>query len=437
LIYKRLLIMKKLLVLFFAVLLSSALIFASYAEGGKEKQHITLNAIISSATDIDGDGFLDKTGTLGIKLIVSSPVGYVDLAFSEEEFNDMALTVGDDKSVRTSLGAYSVGAAISIEYYGYPELLEKLFFEASDLSEIKKCLLAACRKNGEDVRDTALTHGNEVYSTYGASAQPELSFSYNAETDGAKLFYNGTEYTVAKKFGIKNTIFITENGNAFPLSELGSKIKGLAEGEMLALFSDVDGNGLFDVMDIKRYADFSPLCTEWNAAAGVKGAALSYVLFDREVRLSAPSGRAFTAKNAEGAGLSMLITNENGGCLFSAPALCYDGQSGEYIRFGAVRNAKISSSEAKGEHIAVTFESGESVLFPSTEMLAEDMEAELFFEVRGAIGSKTVNINSAECSWFASLARIYAENGADTLAGKTATAVFSADGTAIYVNITD
>ena len=429
--------MKKLLVLFFTVLLSSALIFASYAEGGKEKQRIPLNAIISSATDIDGDGFLDKTGTVGIKLMVSSPVGYVDLTFSEEEFNDMALTVGDDKSVSTSLGAYSVGSAISIEYYGYPELIEKLFFEASDLSEIKKCLLAACRKNGEDVRDTAVPRGNEVYSTYGASAQPEIFFSYDTEKDAAKLFYNGTEYTVAKKFGIKNTRFITENGNTFPLSELGSKIKGLAEGEMLALFGDVDGNGLFDIMDIKSYADFSPLCTEWNAAAGVKGAALSYVLFDREVRLSAPSGRIFTAKNAAGAGLSLLIANENGEYLFSAPALCYDGQGAEYVRFGAVRSAKITSAEETAVGVKVIFEGGEEALLPTKQMLAEKMEAKIFFEVRGAIGSKTLTINSQNGSWFESLASFYEQNEAVSLVGKTATAVFAADGTAIYAEITE
>ena len=246
-------------------------------------------------------------------------------------------------------------------------------------------------------------------------------------------------YTVLKKLapGKKNEIYITENGSTVPLSELESKILNPAEGEMTAHFTDVDGDGLFDFMDIKSRAEFAPLSTEWNAPAGMRGAALSYVLFDAEARISAPYGRTFSARYKEGTGLSVLVASDNGELLFSAEALCYDESAREYVPFTAVRNGKITAAENAGGHVKVTFESGETALLPSPEALAGEIEAEIFFRIEEAVGSKTVNRNSAECPWFGTLAQIYAEGGAEALAGKTATAVFAADGTAIYAEITE
>jgi hypothetical protein len=323
---------------------------------------------------------------------------------------------------------------VSAEYFGFAELLCKDYFRENDTKKIKECMLAACRKNGEDAADTVFPKGNEVYSTYinGGENAEDISFIYDAESGTAKIIYKGNEYTAAKKIGKKNTVVVTESGNVFPLSELGSKIKSVSEGEMLALFGDVDGDGLFDVMDIKSYSSFAPVSAEWNAAAGVRGKALSYLLFDRELRAYVPDGRTFSAKNAEGAGLCLLLANEKGEARLFTPALCKDGAGG-YARFGALRNAKIISAETAEESVKVTFEGGQTVLLPTKAKLAGEITAEIFFEVSGKIGAKTVKINS----WFNSLAEFYEDNGAESLSGKTATAVFGADGTAVYFEINE
>ena len=199
---------------------------------------------------------------------------------------------------------------------------------------------------------------------------------------------------------------------------------------MLALFGDVDGDGLFDVMDIKSYSSFACVSDEWNAPVGVMGEARSYVLFDRELRAHVPEGRTFSAKNAEGAGLCLLLANEKGEARLFTPALCR-AEEGAYARFGAVRNAKITAVQASAENVQVTFEGGETVLLPTKEKMAEEMTAEIFFEVSGVFGAKSVNINA----WLGSLAEFYEENGAEALEGKTATAVFTADGNAVYIEI--
>ena len=396
--------MKKYFVFAAVLVFSLVLVFAAVAdESAPVKERITLAGIITDITDIDGDGVLDKGGKAEIMLFLEN--GTVKLAFTEDEFDDMALAAGEEKNVDVSAGAYAVNAVVSAEYFGFAELLGKDYFRENDTKKIKECMLAACRKNGEDAADTVFPKGNEVYSTYinGGENAEDISFIYDAES-----------------------------GNVFPLSELGDKIKSVSEGEMLALFGDVDGDGLFDVMDIKSYSSFAPVSAEWNAAAGVRGKALSYLLFDRELRAYVPDGRTFSAKNAEGAGLCLLLANEKGEARLFTPALCKDGEGG-YARFGALRNAKIISAETAEESVKVIFEGGQTVLLPTKAKLAGEITAEIFFEVSGKIGAKTVKINS----WFNSLAELYEDNGAESLSGKTATAVFGADGTALYFEINE
>ena len=419
----------------FAAGLIFALLFVFVAAAAEEsapaREMVTLSGIITSATDADGDGVLDEGGSVSLRLFTGGPAYTVELTFTEDEFDDMALSAGEEKDVDVSVRAYAVNAAVSAEYYGEAELLGKDYFSERDVDKIRRCLLAASRGNSGE--STVLPKGNEVYNTYisGGEKAEELSFAYDGES-GTKITYRGTEYTAAKKIGGKNKIVITENGKGFPLSELGGKIKSVSEGEMLALFGDVNGDGLFDVMDIKSYSSFAPISAEWNAAAGVRGKALSYLLFDRELRAYVPDGRTFSAKNAEGAGLYLLLANEKGEARLFTPALCKDSEGG-YARFGAVRNAKIISAEAAAESVKVTFEGGKSVLLPTKAKLAGEITTEIFFEVSGKIGAKTVQINS----WFSSLAEFYVEKGAASLAGKTATAVFGADGTAVYFEINE
>ena len=428
--------MKKFLILLLSFSLFCGLLLhvGASESADTENKHLSFTGIIKDATDIDGDGFLDKNGNIEIRIILSGPLKYVDVVFSEKDFSCMAYAEGEEKQVCTRLGSYAENTVVTMEYYGDPSLMEKSIFYECDLDAIKKCFLSACKKNGVDVSDTVFPLGNEIYDS--SNSDESISLFYDNEGNVA-LTYKGESYSVAKKFGIKNTLFITEGGNAFPLSELENKIKSAAEGEMLALFGDIDGDGRFDIMDIKSCYSFAPFSAEWNAAAGAKGAAFSYVLFDREVRLSAPSGRTFSAKNAEGSGLSVAIANEKGEYRFSSPALCYDKHSGEYVRFGAVRSAKITDAEETETGVKVTFEGGEEILLPTAQMLTEEMETELFFEVSGAIGSKTLTINSKNGSWYSSLASFYEQNGSASLEGKTATAVFAADGTAIYVEINE
>ncbi len=425
--------MKKYFVFAAILVFSLVLVFAAAAdESAPVKERITLAGIITDITDIDGDGVLDKGGKAEIMLFLEN--GTVKLAFTEDEFDDMALAAGEEKNVDVSAGAYAVNAVVSAEYFGFAELLGKDYFRENDNKKIKECMLATCRKNGEDTADTVFPKGNEVYSTYinGGENAEDISFIYDAESGTAKIIYKGNEYTAAKKIGKKNTVVVTESGNVFPLSELGSKIKSVSEGEMLALFGDVDGDGRFDVMDIKSYSSVAPVSAEWNAAAGVRGKALSYLLFDKELRAYVPDGRTFSAKNAEGAGLCLLLANEKGEARLFTPALCKDGEGG-YARFGALRNAKIISAETAEESVKVTFEGGQTVLLPTKAKLAGEITAEIFFEVSGKIGAKTVKVNS----WFNSLAEFYEDNGAESLSGKTATAVFGADGTAVYFEINE
>ena len=201
---------------------------------------------------------------------------------------------------------------------------------------------------------------------------------------------------------------------------------------MLALFGDVDGDGLFDVMDIKSYSAFAPISAEWNAPSGVCGKPLSYVLFDRELCSYVPAGRTFSAKNAEGAGLFLLLANEQGEARLFTPALCR-GADGGYTVFGCVRNEEITAVQATAENVLLTFAGGKTLLLPTAEGLAGEVTAEIFFEVSGNIGSKTVKINS----WLGSLAGFYEEMGEAALTGKNATAVFTSDGTAVYIEITE
>ena len=419
--------MKRILcfVLLFALIFSALALPLTAAEAEK-KEKLTFTGIVSSAADADGDGFIDVGGEVRVRIFTGGAAGSVTLSFSEAELADMA---GAESG---SLGVLA-GTVMKLDYYGYASLTSKDYFTESDLEKVKGGFLAAAIKNEGG---SAFLLPFEVYST--RAEQKSLSVSYDGE-GGAKLFYDGEEYTVLKKpaGGNKNEIFITERGNAFPLSELESKIPNPAEGEMTAHLTDADGDGLFDFMDIKSRAEYAPLSAEWNAPAGVRGAALSYVLFDAEARISAPYGRTFSARHKDGAGLSVLVASDKGELLFSAEALCYDGSRKEYVPFTAVRNGKITAAENSGGHVKVTFESGETALLPSPEALAGEIEAEIFFRMEEAVGSKTVNINSAECPWFGTLAQIYAEGGAEALAGKTATAVFAADGTAVYADITE
>lgn len=428
--------MKKFLACACVIFLALVSFFCAFAaeESAPQKERVTLSGIITSVTDADGDGLLDKGGSVGIMLLTGGRAHSVNLTFTEDEFDDMALTSGAEKEVDVSVRAYAVNAVVSAEYLGDAALPGKDYFEKSDEEKIKKCLLDACRKNGEDIADTVLPKGNEVYSTYVSDGENAgaLSFSYDEESGTARIIYKGNEYTAAKKIGGKNKIVITESGTALPLSEVKCKIKAVTEGEMLALFGDVDGDGLFDVMDIKSYSAFAPISAEWNAAAGVRGKAFSYVLFDRELRSCVPEGRTFSAKNAEGAGLSLLLANENGEARLFTHALCRNGEGG-YTRFVAVRNAKITSAEIADECVKVTFEGGETVILPTAVKEEKAVTVEIFFEVSGEVGSKTVKINS----WFGSLAEFYRGNGAATLEGKTATAVFGADGKAVYFEINE
>jgi len=410
---------------------------AAGSESVEQKESLLFTGVVGSATDINSDGILDGDGEISVKIFTGGPAGFITLTFSEKEFSEMASEKTADGCVSTAVDSYAVGAVLSLEYYGYAEATEKDYFTASDVEKVKKGFIAAAVKNKSG---TVFPRRNEVYDSYEISGEKEsISVSYDEASGNAVLFYGGEEYTVAKKYtyGRKNTIVITERGNTFPLSELESKIKSLTEGEMLALFGDIDGDGLFDIMDIKSYSTFAPLSAEWNAPAGIYGAAFSYVLFDAEARISSPDGRTFSARCKVGAGLSVLIADEKGKYRFSAPALCKCEGKDEYARFGAVRNGKITAAEDAGEYILITFESGEEVLFPSAERLTRGISTEIFFEASGAVSSKTVNINKGESSWFYSLAQFYAKHGAGEFTGKTATAVFAADGTAVYADITE
>ena len=407
----------------------------------EEEESLYFKGIITSVTDIDGDGMLDKGGYAEIMLLVESPARFVSLRFSEEDFRNM---IGEH-SVCTRTGTYAVNTVLRMEYYGDGEITKKDYFSESDTKKIELGFAKACFiKDGKETlspRKTVTPEGNEIYSTYATDGEPSsenLSYVYNAESGEAKLFYKETEYTVVTRLFKKaeNPIVITENGKPISFSEIGGKIKALGEGEMTALFGDIDGDGIFEIMDIKKYSAFAPLSPEWNAGAGIKGEAFSYVLFDKKVRLYAPTGRTFSASHSEGTGLSLAIADESGEYRFSAPLLCYNKAEERYQSFEAVRGEKITSAEAEGESIKVTFESGKSALFPGAEKLADrSMEAEFFYFSGKEHISVSALINKEECSWFASLAKLYAENGADSLTGKSVTAVFGADGTAIYAEI--
>lgn len=432
--------MKKFLYFFLLFALLSCTLILPLAAGSEgdtaRKQSILFRGTVTYAEDIDRDGILDGDGEIRIKIFVESPVGFITLSFSESEFSDMAGVKAEGGHVSIAVDAYTVGAVLMLEYYGYRDVTEKDYFTEADLLKIKNGFLTAARKSESG---SVLLLGGEVYDTYKSEEKKNISVVYNEKSGSAVLYYGGMEYNVVKKLGAEviNPIVITENGNNFPISELESKIKSAADGEMLALFSDTNGDGIFDTMDIKSYSEFAPLSAEWNAPAGIAGEAFSYVLFDREARISSPDERTFSSKYSKGTGLSVLIANEKGEICFSSPALCYDSESEKYVRFNAVRSSKITFAEAEGEYIRVTFEGGESVLLPSPEILSGDISAEIFFEASGTVGSKTVNVNCGENSWFYSLARFYEAHGASALAGKTATAVFGADGKAVYAEIAE
>ena len=186
--------MKK--ILFCAVLIVFALatcIVAAAAEGAPVNERLTLTGIITSATDADGDGLLDKGGSLGLRLFTTGMAESVVLTFSEDEFNDMAVTCGEEKAVDVSVRAYAVNAVVSVEYYGKAELLGKDYLEEAEKAKIKSCLLSACRKNGEDVSDTVFPKGNEVCSTYISGGEGSLSpsFSYDEESGKIEFFVHG------------------------------------------------------------------------------------------------------------------------------------------------------------------------------------------------------------------------------------------------------
>ncbi len=428
----------------FLALLFCATCYGFAAEESEES--IYFKGIITSVTDIDGDGVLDKGGYAEIMLMVESPARFVDLRFSEKDFCNMT----GEQSVSTSTGSYALNTVLRMEYYGDDEITKKDYFSESDIEKIELGFSEACFiTNGKKQpypRKTVVPEGNEIYSTYivggeipKESTEANLSYVYNEESGEARLFYKSVEYTVVTKLFKKaeNPIVITENGKPLSFSEIGNKIKSFGEGEFLALFGDIDGDGIFEIMDIKKYCSFAPISSEWSAYAGIKGEAFSYVLFDKKVRISAPLGRTFSAVNSEGAGLSMAVADESGEYRFSAPLFCYNEKEEKYASFEAVRGEKIISAEAAGEYIKVNFESGRSALFPGESKLADkNMTANFFYFANKELCSQAVLINKAECSWFASLAKLYSESGADSLTGKTVTAVFGSDGAAVYIEIT-
>ena len=430
--------------------------FAMFAFGAEEKngaESTVCTGIIVSATDINGDSVLDGGGKIEIKLFLESRAGEVTLSFTEEEFCALALTFGEEKKVNLAVGGngYAVNTVLSMEYYGELSLLENESFTAAQKRALKRGFAAAQRKKGSA---TVLPSGNEVYSTYLSldiggraelcpkAAQSGFSAEYDAATDTAKITYRGVTYTAAKRLGgaQENPLVVTENGEPLAFSEICTRVKSLAEGEMLALFGDtVQNEGeeerVFELLDLKKSRDFAPVSEEFNPCTGVCGKEYSYVLFDSEARMSVPYGRTFSARKAEGAGLCLVLcAAEASGYYESASALCFDAEKGEYVSFVAVHGEKVMSAKENGDYVEVTFESGKSALLPGKALLEnKEMSAELFYELYGFLGSKSVKINAEQSSWFASLAKLYGDGA--SLEGAKLTVVFGADGKALYAEV--
>jgi hypothetical protein len=101
--------------------------------------------IISSASDRDGDGFLDADGRVEITLI--RDCGSLTMVFGSQEFAAMATEDGGERLVRVSgEGAFAPGTEISMEYYGNILLLGKEKPTAQEASEIRCGFLSAAQK---------------------------------------------------------------------------------------------------------------------------------------------------------------------------------------------------------------------------------------------------------------------------------------------------
>lgn len=450
--------MRKIYAAIFATLALGLLLcsaFSLFAFGAEEQngaESTVCTGVIASATDINGDSVLDGGGKIEIKLFLESRAREVTLSFTEAEFCALALTFGEEKKVNLAVGdGYAVNTVLSMEYYGELSLLESESFTAAQKRALKRGFAAAQRRKGSA---TVLPSGNEVYSTYLSldlggraelcpkAAQSGFSAEYDAATDTAKITYRGVTYTAAKRLGgaQENPLVVTENGAPLAFSEICTRVKSLAEGEMLALFGDtVQNEGeeerVFELLDLKKSRDFAPISEEFNPGTGACGKVYSYVIFDSEARMSVPYGRAFSARKAEGAGLCLVLcAADASGYYESAPALCFDAVKGEYVPFGAVRGEKVTAAKEKGDYVEVTFESGKSALLPGKELLENrEMSAEIFYELHGFLGAKSVKINAEQSSWFATLAELYGDGA--SLEGAKLTVVFGADGKALYAEV--
>ena len=408
--------------------------------------------IISAVTDTNEDGLLDAGGKAEIKLLLASPAGYVNLSFSESEFDGMALTEGENANVCTEVGAYCVNAVVSMEYYGDFTVFEKAYFTKEDIEKIENGFISAALGKGEA---TVLPEGNEVYSTYLSTAEGKkaelyesaldagFAFEYNAESGKATLCYRGVKYTLAKKLGAsaENPILVTENGKPIPFAEVEVKLKSLAEGEMLALFGDLtpeEGGEVpkFELLDIKSTRPFAPVSEIFGAHSALKGEARSYVLFDREVRAYVPHGRAFCSRVAEGAGLALVLSACEPGAGYYENVKLYKSASLE--AFTLIRGEKITAAQNEGEYIRVMLESGKTALLPGAAMLENtEMTAELFYELGGSIGSVNVRVNAEGSSWFSSLINALGKGGeaAESLIGLRLTAALGEGEHAVFAEI--
>ena len=421
-------------------------VFAASAEF-ETPEYGKLKGIVAKVTDMNGDGVLDSGGKIEIKII--SPGGVAVLSFSESEFDDIALSSGKNKNVSVGAEAYAVNAVVELEFFGRLSLLS-----GADISEnaveIKEGVFSAFRKNGG--APAVLPRGNEVYSTFltvdegkraelpSEAASAGLAFYFDGQKGSAEVVYRGVTYTAVKKLGesnAENPLVVTANGEALGFAELRAYAKSFAQGEMLALFGDMDGGGekqVFELLDFKKARAFAPVSAEFNPVSGEKGEAFSYVLFDSEARSSVPAGRVFSVRRAEGAGLSLVLASKEPGAGYYENVKVYVSASLEEFEY--VRGEQITGAQNEGDFVKVTLASGKTVLLPGKSALENrEMRADFYYTLGGSTGFQTAHINRAESSWFSSLEAFFAVNEANELAGKSLTAVFGEGGRAVYAEI--
>jgi hypothetical protein len=442
--------------LLLTALLCAALSGFAADEGEPKEESAVYKGIVAFATDMDSDGFLDNGGKIEINLVLPGGKGLCNLTFSKSDFAEIAVSSGAKKNVSLAAGTaegYAVNTVVDMHFYGFTSVFDGEITE-SKKEEIKKGFAFAA-KNGEA---SVLPTGNELYSTYlltdsgkkaalpKEAASAAFSFRYNEGKGSAELSYRGVTYTVVKKLinnDVENPIVITVNGKAASPAETEDFLLNFAEGEIEVLFGDLENEAdgqIFELADIRSARAFAPVSAELNALSGKRDEAFSYVLFDREVRFGLPCGYAFSAREAEGAGLNIVLCTLEAGAGYyeSARLFCRSPKSGECEEIEYARGEKITDAKREGEFVRVALESGKSLLLPSKSALENrEMSAELFYNLNGAEGSVSVIINSPESSWFSSLAIFYSENGAgaEKLAGKRLTAAFDAEGHAIFAEI--